>query len=161
MPPRVLLGALSSINTLINFSLPLCTTCRWTVLSAGAFFNLATSAGFTVNTHCEWFVHCSWFPVAAANVCVSICICTETAVFSQWLEPDRLCRLWGSSKPHDSCSRQQFSTSFMHHMDTELMLYTEYHMTKGTLVIVCVRACVCAGVRVFPTVLAAGRLTYE
>ena len=113
----------------------------------GEFFNLATSAAFTDNTHCERCGYCSWFPVAAVNVCV----CHFVYVLQQQCFPSGwsltgFAGCGGPAKPHDSCSRQQFSTSFMHHMDTELMLHTEYHMTNGTLVIVCVCVCVCVRV---------------
>lgn len=70
--------------------------------------------------------------MAAVNVCACRCVLRRSLFPSGYI----LTGFAGSKGPaerHDSCSRQRFSTSFIHHMDTELMLHTEYHMTKGTL----------------------------
>lgn len=74
------------------------------------------------------FVRLQW-------LCVLLRLCTETVVFSQRWDP---AGSKDSAEPHDSCSQRQFSTSFIHHMDTEPMLHTEYHMTC-----MWVRACMC------------------
>lgn len=78
-------------------------------------------------------------PVRLQWLCVCCCACVP---HQQCFPSSEILTGFAGSKdsaePHDSCSRQRFSTSFIHHMDMEPMLHTEYHMTC-----MCVRARMC------------------
>lgn len=94
-----------------------------------------------------------WVMPGGCGVCVChfVCVHWSTSVFPvvRGFAGSR-----GPAEPHDSCSQQQFSSSFIHHMDTQLILNTEYHMARGTKATLCVCVCVRRSGGVFPTALA-------
>lgn len=98
--------------------------------------------------------------------CENVCVCgsIEATMFSQQLDPLMgFADSKGLAEPCDSCNQQQLSISFIHHMDTELMLHAEYHITRGKLpsACACIRECVDSGERgCFSSTLATGR-TFE